>query len=283
MSTTHLSMISALGLDTCVCGLSGTRYVVNPDINRLIAEGRIVEVGYESTLNYEEIMRLNPDMILAYGVGPEVSLWYARIHDLGIKAVFNAEYLENSPLARAEWIRFIAEFFCVQDKADSLFRQTEENYGKWKKRAAEFHDNPVVMTGLPWKDSWNVPGNDSYTACLIRDAGGRYWWSELQGRENYPLSIEKGIQKASSATIWINAGVARSLSDIRNEDERLVQIAAFKTGRVYNNNARMGPGGGSDYWESGVIHPDLILRDLVAVFHPGSMSETDFYYYVHLK
>ena len=134
-------------------------------------------------------------------------------------------------------------------------------------------ERPEVMTGLPWKDSWFVAGGRSFAARLIADAGGNYMWRDIQSSEAMPLDLESVFSRAVSADIWINPGVASSIED----------LPVLKKGSIYNNNARMSEGGGNDYWESATVRPDLILADLISVFHPELLRDHSMLYYKKLK
>lgn len=283
MSTTHVGMLSALGLDSLIVAVSGTRLVYNSRLQEAIAQGKIAEAGFEGSFDYEQIVRLKPDLILAYGIGPEVTAWYSRMKNLNIPVFYIAEYLEEEPLGRAEWIRLIGRILNVSQKADSFFFSVRNNYLSVRNAAKSDSVRPTVMTGLPWKDAWNVPGGNSYTSRLIADAGGIYWHEELTDRVNYALPVEKAVSKAFEAQLWINAGVAASLSDIRNTDIRLTAIPAFRSRNVFSNTARVAPGGGNDYWESGTVRPDLILNDLYKIIHWQPEFENELFYFVHLK
>lgn len=283
MSTTHVGMLSALGLDSSIVSISGSRFVYNAGIQKLIQEGYISEAGYEGSFDFEGIARLKPDLIFAYGIGPEVASWYGRMESLHIPVVYVAEFLEEEPLGRAEWIRFVGRMMGVSQKADSFFFSVRDSYLSVRNLLQNDRTKPVVMTGLPWKEVWNVPSGNSYTAKLISDAGGIYWCKDLIGLENYELSIEEAVSRAFEAQVWINAGIARSLADIKNTDSRLTAIPAYLNGKVFSNTARIGPGGGNDYWESGIVHPEIILHDLYRILHGPAKKETDFFYFIHLK
>lgn len=283
MSTTHVGMLSALQLDSSIISVSGTRFVYGKNVRKLIQEGHIKEAGYEGSFDFEGIARLKPDLIFAYGIGPEITSWYARMESMHIPVVYLAEFLEEEPLGRAEWIRFIGRMMGVPQKADSFFFSVKASYLSVKNRVGKDTLKPVIMTGLPWKDVWNVPSGISYTARLISDAGGIYWCSDFNDRENYELSIEEAVGKAFNAQIWINTGTARSLADIKNTDSRLIAIPVYRSGNLFSNSARVGPGGGNDYWESGTVHPDIILNDLYRIIHGLSKQENELFYYIHLK
>ncbi|MDR1865310.1 MAG: ABC transporter substrate-binding protein [Bacteroidales bacterium] len=283
LSTTHVAMLSAIGKTHTVKALSGSEYVSDPEVVRAVASGETVDIGYEASLNFEKIIALKPDVIFAYGVGQEVLGSLRRLTDLGLTVVFNAEYLERTALGKAEWIRFMAAFYGEEDRADSLFGNICRSYDSLKQITAGMTDRPAVMCGLPWQGSWYIPGGRSSIAAMIADAGGNYLWKENTSHESYPVDIEAIIDKGAAADFWINTGAAGSLSEIRSVDERLALARPWKTGQVYNNYARASAGGGNDYFESGIVRPHVILKDMIGIFHPDVLPGHSFYYYMKLN
>ncbi len=279
LSTTHIAMLDFIDETVRIEAVSGRDYIFNPDIRNRIENGEIPDIGYEMNLDYERILDLNPDIILAYGVGAEANAWLNRLNSLGMKVVITGEYLEGSPLAQAEWIKFIAHFFQKQDLAAEKFNEVENDYHKLVDLAANVEKVPMIMSGLPWRDSWFVPGGRSHFATLTGDAGGKYLWDGYRGRENFPVDIENVIEKASTADYWINIGTALSKKEIENTDSRLATLRPFRLGNLYNNNARLNRFGGNDYWESGIMNPNIILRDLIHIIHPDLLPEHEPVYY----
>ena len=145
------------------------------------------------------------------------------------------------------------------------------------------HKKPSVLVGLPWKNTWHLAGGSSYTSKLITDAGGDYLWKENNSMENIPLSLEAVMPKAMGADVWINPGSSSSLPEITGTDSRFSFFNAFKQGNIYNNDAQICGNGGNPYWESGVLEPHLILKDMIKIFHPDILPEHDFAYYRKLE
>jgi iron complex transport system substrate-binding protein len=139
------------------------------------------------------------------------------------------------------------------------------------------------MSGLPWKDSWYIPGGRSFAAAFIRDAGGEYIWTDLESREAVPVDLEAAYARAVNAEFWINSGSATCLLDIERTEKRLTRFRPYREGNVYNNIARLNPNGGNDFWETGVMEPHLVLADLIHIFHPGLLPGHDLRYYRRLK
>jgi iron complex transport system substrate-binding protein len=283
MSTTHVAMMDALGESNAIVGISGSDYISNPVLRYRLETGAVRDVGADQTLNYELILSLRPDLVMAYGIGSEVSGMVDRLEGLGIPVILNGDYLEDQPLGKTEWIRFVASFFDRDREADSLFRYVSSAYEAYKGLIRGIGVKPSVMTGLPWKDTWYIPGGRSFAAAYIRDAGGTYLWEDLDSREAVPIDLEAIYARASAADIWINCGAAATLAEIGQTDQRLKRFKPVVTGRVYNNNARINPSGGNDFWESGVMAPHIILADLISIFHPEILTDHELVYYTHIE
>ncbi len=143
-------------------------------------------------------------------------------------------------------------------------------------------ERPLVITGLPYKGAWFVPGGNSFTAQYLKDAGADYPWFENDETGGLQLNFEAVYYKGLKADIWINPGSAKSIQDILAKDSRFGDFKSVQTGRVYNKNKRMSPAGGNDFWETGAVRPDLVLHDLINIFHPGLLESDTMYFYQKL-
>jgi iron complex transport system substrate-binding protein len=278
LSTTHIAMLDFIGALGNINAVSGSRYIFNESVRQRMTEG-LPDIGYDMNLDYELILQLQPDIILAYGVGAESGSYVGRLQRLGINVILIGEYLEQSPLAQAEWVKFIAHFFNLQEHASERFLQVEAQYNQLKEITSNVSSRPGVLTGLPWRESWFVPGGSSLIAGLISDAGGEYIFKGNQGRENFPVDLETVFSRAGEAEYWINTGTALSLSDIEKTDRRLTGLHPFRNNSVYNNNARINEAGGNDFWESGIVNPHLVLGDLIRILHPELLGSHQLVYY----
>lgn len=279
LSTTHIGFLDALKEVSSIVGLSGSAYLSNSEVKKGISESRVHEVGYERGLNYEMILQLKPDVVFAYGVGSEINTQLNKLHDLGIPVVLVGEYLEQSPLAKAEWVRFFAPFFQKEQQGDQLFDSIKVNYESLQAKISQVAARPSVLTGLPFKDTWWMAGGQSNLAVLIRDAGGKFLWGDNPSKEAFPVSLEEVFLRASKADFWINCGTVGTKAELLAYDQRFSELPAVIKSQIYNNNLRSTAGGGNDYWESGVMHPDLILQDLVHILHPEIDTRKEFYYF----
>ena len=284
MSTTYVAMIEALGEEKTISGVSGKNYIFSENIREKIEKGLIEDVGYETNLNKEMILKISPDLVMMYGVGSESVGYVAKIRELGIKVIFNADYLETGPLAKAEWIKLFGALYCKDKMADSIYNSEVESYNDLKAVIGRnSKSRPKVLLGLPFNDTWYISPGNSFISKIISDAGGDYLWKGTKSNVSMPFGIENVYLKAMSADYWLNTGSAGSKDEITYIDQRLKQLPCFKNGNLYNNNKRITKDGGNDYWESGSIYPHIILKDISAILHPDLFGDYELFYYRKLN
>jgi iron complex transport system substrate-binding protein len=284
MSSTHLAMISALGEEESIYGLSGTNYIYDPKIRARADDGLIGEIGYDAGINSELILRISPDLIMMYGIGSESAGYVGKISELGIKVMYNADYLENDPLGKAEWIKVFGALYCKEELADSIYNSVECAYDEIKKIVNKTtEEKPDVILGLPYKDTWFISPGNSYISALISDAGGNYLWQETESSFSMPYSFETVYLKSLKADYWLNVGTVSSKGEIASFDPRLEKVPCYISGNIYNNTRRISPGGGNDYWESGALNPHIILKDIASILHPGIFGEYNLFYYKKIE
>lgn len=279
LSSTHLAFLETISEISSITGISGKKFISNATIRQKIKEGDIKDIGFSQKLNYEQIVALKPDIVFSYAVDSKYTGHITKLKELGIETVMIAEYLENDPRAKAEWIKFFACFFDKEEMASTYFNLIINDYNKTRAMTDTLRSQPCVMTGLPWNGSWFVAGGESYAARLIHHAGAKYLWSDNQSHEAFPVDIELMLDKSAGCDYWINCGSAKTKEDILSTDKRLSHITPFLDNNIYNNNKKMTPGGGNDYWEKGVIEPHLILKDLICIFHPEILKDHALVYY----
>ncbi len=282
-STTHIAFLEKLGKLNTLTGISGGKLISNRFIRNGVDNGSIADIGYDRELNFEKLVAVKPDLVVTYGIENEITGFVNRLNDLNIPVVLNGEYMEEDPLGKLEWIKFMAAFFCEDALADHWFDSIAHSYNALKTMIDPLSERPVVMTGLPWKDIWYVPGNNTVLARFISDAGGTYLWNDLISDKAVPMDMESVFEKAGHAEFWINPGTAGSVKDLINRDKRFEYFPPLVNNKVFNNNLRMNETGGNDYWESGITHPHLILRDLISILHPELIPGHELWYYQELK
>lgn len=284
MSTTHAAMISALDENRTICGFSGVRYLYNKQLHDLSGNGAIYEVGYEDNLNKEKIIESEPDLIMVYGVGSESSGYLSKLKELGIKILYNADYLEDDPLGKAEWIKVFGALYSKERQADSIFTSVSSEYLRIKSYVNRNIENrPKVLLGLPFRDTWFISPGNSYISRLVNDAGGYYLWNAINSAVSMPMSLESVFLRALDAEFWLNPGSVKTKDEIEAIEKRLSGLPCFKNGNIYNNNKRINAEGGNDYWESGAVYPNLILKDMASILHPGLFPDNKLYFYRKIK
>jgi iron complex transport system substrate-binding protein len=280
MSTTYVAMISELGEEKSIVGVSGTDFVYSPGLAKNVANGSVADVGYEANLNKELILKLSPDLIMIYGIGSESSGYVGKIKELGIKIIINADYLETDPLGRAEWLKLFGALYCKENLADSIYESEVDKYNKLKSNIHErVKYEPKVLLGLPFKDTWYVSPGNSYISRLITDAGGSYLWSDVNSEISMPYGIENVFLRGLKADFWLNIGTVGSRKEISAIDQRLENLPCYKNDSLYNNNNRVTIKGGNDFWESGILYPHLLLKDIATILHPELFTDHELVYY----
>lgn len=280
MSTTQLPMIMALGEQNSLKGISGADLIFDSCLIMNIKNNTLFDIGYESGINTELLITIDPELIMTYGIGSESAGYLGKIKELGFKVLLNADYLENNPLGKAEWIKVFGALYGREVMADSIFKSIEEQYNNIKDYVKQnIEIRPSVLSGLPFRDSWFISPGNSYISCLIDDAGGNYLWKDTRSEISMPLSIETVFIKSLQADFWFNIGTVNSKKEITSLDSRLKELPCFINGNLFNNNKRMNTNGGNDYWESGALSPHIVLLDLASVLHPELFDDYKLFYY----
>ena len=281
MSSTYVAMIDAIGCTERVVGVSGIDFIYNSRVREAASEGRVHDVGHDSNINFELLLTLRPDVVLIYGVAGENGVANAKLDELNIPYLYLGDYVEESPLAKAEWTVVVAEILGVRERGEELFAGIESRYLELRKRVEESAtERPTVMFNTPYRDTWYMPSSRSYAVRIVEDAGGRYVYDGNHGTASQPIDLELAYVLTREADYWINVGQYATLEDLRRDNPRFVGAKAVREGRVYSSDRRATAKGGSDFWESAVVNPDVVLRDLVAILHPelNLVSEELTYY-----
>lgn len=281
MSTTQLPHVVSLGVLDRLVGVNSLQFVSTPAVRE--RSDNLVEVGSGAAVDVEQVLALAPDLVLTNALGDPQNDAHPQLLAAGVPVAIDADYLESSPLGQAEWIKFMALFFNEEAEATAIFDGVASEYNQLAALTDDVAERPTVFANTPFQGTWNVPAGDSYVAQLLRDAGGDYLWSDTAGTGSIPLDFEAVLARASDADYWLNTGMWMSIEDALAEDPRYAEFAPLTNGRTYNNNARLTPAGGNDYFETGAARPDLILADLIAILHPELLPNHDLYFYRQLE
>lgn len=280
MSSTYVAGLCAIGASSAVTAVSGIGYISDSTI-RANAE-RILDVGYEPSIDLEGIVNLHPDLVLAYSTSAVKPAYVGKLESLGVKVLMLYDYLEEHPLARAEYLRLYGCLTGRMEKADSLFEAIATRYEDLSSTVEGLEKVPVLMN-VPYADVWYVPGKDNYMSRLVSDAGAIILGSQ-DGTESSTISMEKAFELSTQAKVWLNPGWNLTRKEISYIHPIIANFPLLQNGRIYNNIKRTTPEGGNDFWESGSVRPDLVLADLVKIMHPELETPDDsLEYYIEVE
>ena len=401
MSTSHIGFLRAIGGEDAIVGVSGAEYVYDSTVRARIGEGRILDIGYDASPDYEKIMALKPELVLTYSVSPVKSQFLTKLESLGISTFTVNEHLESHPLARASYVRLFGALTGNMSAADSVLAVVSKNYQALRDSVRAMMTVPgedpqsadaeqricarKILVNIPYKDQWFIPGQENYLSHLVRDAGGEILGSEPGTSISGQISVERAYSLSKEASLWLNVGWCRTLdqllsvnplfgdflmniqknaaangfgsasgSDSAGSSDSVgssasassyasvdgfvsaggsASVGGSASGEgsdsvegsasagssdsvgssasvdgfvsaggsasvggsasgdesthadgqaspqvIWNDNSRQNAKGGNDFWESGVVRPDLILRDLIRILS-GSTPATQLTYY----
>ncbi|MDO9634894.1 MAG: ABC transporter substrate-binding protein [Paludibacter sp.] len=270
-SSTHFEFLGLLHELSRVQGVCSPELIYNPFLREQFALGNISDLGDAFNINVEKTLKLNPDRLMMSGYKQD-DPYAKRVIQAGIPVVYNNEWMENSLLARAEWIKFVAVFFQKEQQADSIFNQVKDTYLSIKSQAQSVAQKPKIMSGSNFRGTWYMPGGGSFMAQLFADAGGDYFYVNDTTKGSLPLTVETVLMNFSNTDVWLNCNYA-TVDELVKTDRKHALFQPVVTKRVYNFNKSMLPSGANDYWESAVARPDLLLRDVISILHPGILPE----------
>ncbi len=284
LTTTALPHLHQLNLLNRLVAVERFDYVNTQAVRQMIEEGTLQEAGSGTGVNTETLIDLDPRLILTFAYGNPEYDTHPKLIEAGLPAALTAGYMETTPLGRTEWLKATSLYFNQEAAAEQIFGEIAASYAEMAALASTVAEGPTVLVGIARRESWRVPGGDSYFARYIADAGGKYLWRDDDSTGSIPLSMESVFDQAVDVDIWLaNTGTWFTAADILAADERYASLAAVQSGSVYSNNAKLNGWGGNDYWETGVASPHLVLADLIKIFHPELLPEHELIWFHQLQ
>ena len=281
-STTHIPMLELLHVEDKLIGYPNTNYISSKKTRKLIAEGFIKELGHEQSMNTELLLDLQPEVVVGFSLNSNNKM-FAVIKKLGIPVILNGDWLEETPLGRAEWIKFFGVLFNKEMQADSIFNEIEKNYITAKNIASKSKEKPSIISGGLFKDIWNLPAGDSFEATFLKDANTNYLWKNSKGKGSLSLNIENVFEKGQQANLWISPSFYKTLDQLKKANDIYPQFEAFKNKNIYTFVNKQGEKGGIIYFELAPARPDLVLKDLIKIAHPELLKEYEFTFFEKLN
>lgn len=277
-TSVHSSMAAQMGCLDKVCGVCEPQYITSPDVILGIQSGDIADLGLSTAPDIEKIIEMETDVIIA---SPFENSGFGAAEKIGVPIVEAADYMENHPLGRTEWIKFYGLLFGKKAEADSIFKATCLSYNSMKKMANGCEHRPTVLLERKYGATWGVPGSDSYIAVMHRDAGADYIFDSVSGTNSVQMSFEEVYDKAYDADFWLmkhNSTSVFSYETLKKEYLPYANFEAFKNHRIFACNSIE-----TTYYDDITLHPDLILKDFINIYHPELLSGYTPKYYLPLE
>ena len=274
MTNSLAHLMVELGVEDCIAGVCEPEYISDSLVRARLADGRIADCGNSMYPTIEKIMELHPDAIM---VSPFEQTGYGQLEKLGIPLLECADYMETSPLSRAEWIRFYGRLFGAAECADSLFYKVSSDYNSLRQKAAATTGRPKVMLDTPVGSAWYMAGGASTIGCMIADAGAEYLFADNDHSGSTPLSFETVYERASNADVWLlknsSDNTVLTYSLLMSDRKQYAQFKPFRERNIWVCDVNQVP-----YFELTSFHPELLLRDFISIFHPETSNGWHFYH-----
>jgi len=277
-STTHIPSLEALGVEDKLIGFPDTKYISSVKTRKNISDGKVKELGKNEAINTEVLIDLQPDLVMGFSINNE-NKTYENIQKTGIPVVYNGDWVEETPLGKAEWIKFFAPFFELEEKAATAFSVIESNYKEAVAIGKKAKEVPTVMSGSLYKDVWYAPAGHSWAAQFLVDANCNYLWQNTNGSGSLSLSIESVLEKGQNADFWIGPSGYSSYKELENINTHNTKFKAFKDKNIYTFALTKGETDGLLYYELGPNRPDLILKDLIHILHPNLLPDHQLFFF----
>ena len=282
MSTTNIPILEHLNIEHTLVGFPNTKYISSKKTRTLIEKGLVKDLNNDVEINMELLLNLNPELVIGFSVNGKNST-LNKIEKMGIPVVLDGAWTEQTPLGRAEWVKFIAAFFNKDLEANILFNTIKNNYLNAKKTALNTKEKPTVLSGSLFKEVWNMPGGNSFVATYLKDANTNYVWQQNTSTGSLQLNFEDVLNKAENAALWIGAGAFKNKKEMLSLHEGYGYFKAFRDNNIYTFTKKIGDKGGILYYELGPLRPDLILKDIIKIAHPNVLPNYESYFFKRLN
>ena len=281
-STTHIPALEALGVENTLVGFPETGYISSKNTRKNIDAGKVKELGINESINTEILIDLQPDIVIGFAIDNH-NKTYETIINSGIPVVYNGDWVEKTPLGKSEWIKFFAPFFNKEQLADSIFSKIKNEYLSAKKIAEKAKNKPTVISGAMFKDVWYMPAGESWVAKFLNDANTNYLWSDTKGTGSLSLSFESVFEKGQKADFWMGTSQFTSFEQLDADNAHYSQFDAYKNKKAYTFSLTKGETGGLLYYELAPNRPDIVLKDLIAIFHPDLLPNHQPFFFKPLE
>ncbi|MDP3679913.1 MAG: ABC transporter substrate-binding protein [Flavobacterium sp.] len=274
-STTNIPFLEMLGVEKSLVGFPHTDYVSSEKTRKLIDGGAVKNIGQNEKLNMEQLIELEPNLIVTFGVDNNNPM-IDNLQKSGLKVLIQADWMEQTPLGKAEWIKLYGALFGKEKQAKTLFDGIVKNYNDAIQLVATKKPTATVLYGSMYQEQWYVARGNSWVAQFMKDAKANYLWANVEGTGSLSLPFEKILEKAKTAQYWIATGSFKSITEFENSNPHYSQFDASKSKNVYTFESKLGTTGGTIYYELAPSRPDLVLKDYIKIFHPELLPNYTF-------
>lgn len=281
-STTHIPSLEMLGVENSLVGFPNLDYISSEKVRARIEDGKVKELGSNQTLNTEVIIDAAPDVFIGYGIDNK-NPTLDNLEKSGLKIMLNGDWNEQTPLGKAEWIKFFGALYGLDEKANAIFSNIEKEYSATLELAKKTTLKPTILAGDMFEGTWYLPKGSSWGSLLLDQAGGNYLWKETKGTGSLSLSFETVLERAKDADFWITSGQFSTLKEMTDANPHYSQFKAFQHKNVYSFSSKKGKTGGILYYELAPNRPDIVLKDIVKTLHPELLPDYTPFFFEKLK
>ncbi len=281
LNASMASYIGELHAEDLIIGVSSPEYIYSGKIQSLLKQGKIQNVGSEQKYDVEKIISLKPDVIFTNHIA-SFDNTYQLLKNNGIQVIFLDEYLEQNPLEKTAYIKLFGKLLGKEKEADGIYGNVEKNYAELKRLALKAKEKPTVLANEMYGDVWYLPGGITSAAHFISDANAEYILKNNTDEKAVTMSFEEVFAKSGHVKYWVNAGNHVSKKEMLSMNPFYGKLNVFNSGKIYVITGKEN-GQANDFFESGVVRSDLVLKDYIKIFHPELLPGYQLTYMKELK
>lgn len=266
LNASLMGFVSELEAENVVIGIASPEYIYSEKIHGLIKSGKIQNVGNEQKYDVEKIISMKPDAIFTNYIA-SFDNTYQLLKNNNIQVIFLDEYMEQSPMVKTSYIKLFGKLLGKEKEAEERFNQIQKNYNDLKKIALQSTSKPNILANEMYGDVWYMPGGKTFTANYIADANAHYILRDNTEEKAVTMSFEEVFAKSKNIQFWVNAGNHLSKKEMLNINPFYGKLDVFNKGKIYGVSGKEEQKA-NDFFESGVVRSDVVLKDYIKIFHP---------------
>lgn len=281
LNASLIGYFTELNAENNIIGVSSPEYIYSDKIHQLIQENKIQNIGNEQKYDVEKILAFQPDVIFTNYVA-SFDNTYEILKKNGIEVIFIDDYQEENPLEKSKIIEIFGKFLGKEELARKKFLEIEKNYILYKNLASKSQEKPLVLTNEIYGSQWFVAGGNSSVAHFIKDANANYIFGDNTETKSTPKSFEEVFAKAETADFWVNVGNHKNKKELLQINPNYAKMKIYQKGNIYTISGKE-KANANDFFESGVVRADLVLKDYIKIFHPNIFPKDSLFYMDKLK